>query len=189
MMKKKLLIGLSVVCALIIVLCVVIALQPSTFAVERSETIAAPAAAVFEQVNDLRAWDGWSPWKKLDPNAKVSISTASAGKGATMNWNGNDQIGEGSLTILESHPDSSLELEQAFVRPLAGKARFIFRFVPSDGGTKVTWRMDGSNGFLGKAMCMIMDMDDMLGKDFELALANIKAIAEKNGAIVKAAAR
>jgi hypothetical protein len=164
-------------------------MQPSTFAVERSETIAAPAAAVFAQVNDLRAWDGWSPWKKLDPNAKMTMSAPSAGKGATVSWNGNDQIGEGSMSILESKPDERVELEQVFVRPMAGAARFVFTFSQQASGTKVTWRMDGRNGFVGKAMCMIIDMNDILGKEFEQALANMKAIAEKKDVEVKSAAR
>lgn len=160
----------------------VISLQPSSFAVERSATMAAAPGAVFAQVNDLKAWDDWSPWSKLDPNAKTTLSTPSAGKGATFAWAGNDQIGEGNLTIVESKPDELVEVEQVFVKPYAGKCRLAFTLVPAAGGTKVTWKMDGTNDFFGKAFCLFMDMDAMLGTPFEQGLANLKQVVEKGAA-------
>jgi len=179
-MKKKILIALGVLFAGLIVLCVVISLQPSTYSVQRSATIAAPPATVFGQVNDLKAWDAWSPWKKLDPNAKMTMSEPSAGKGATFSWAGNDQIGEGRMTILESRPDEFVGLEQVFVKPFAGRAETTFALAPEGSGTKVTWKLFGTKDFFSKAVCMLMDMDAMIGKDFEEGLANIKAVAEKS---------
>lgn len=178
-MVRKILIAVAV---LFVGLAIVISLQPSTFSVQRSAVVAAPPATVFALVNDLAAWDAWSPWKKLDPNPTMTISTPSAGKGATFTWSGNDAIGEGRMTIVDSRPDEQVEAEQAFVRPLAGKARHLFTFAPNPGGTMVTWTMDGTNNFIGKAMCLVMDMDAMAGKDFEQGLANIKSVAEKGGA-------
>jgi hypothetical protein len=178
-MAKKILIAIAI---LGVGLTVLISLQPGTFSVQRSAVVAAPPAAVFALVNDLAAWDAWSPWKKLDPNPKTTISTPSAGKGATFTWSGNDAIGEGSLTIVDSRPDEMVEAEQAFVRPFEGKARLVFTFAPDAGGTMVTWTMEGTNNFVGKAMCLVMDMDAMLGKDFEQGLANIKAMVQKGGA-------
>jgi hypothetical protein len=178
-MAKKILIVLAVLC---VGLYVAISLQPSTFSVQRSATMAAPPATVFAQVNDLAAWDAWSPWKKLDPNPKKTMSIPSAGKGATFAWAGNKEIGEGSLTILDSKPDEMVDLDQAFIKPFAGKARINFTFAPEGGRTKVTWTMDGTNDFVGKALCLVMDMDATLGKDFEQGLANMKAVVEKGGA-------
>ena len=177
-MAKKILIVLAV---LSIGLYVVISLQPSTFSVQRSAAMAAPPSRVFAQVNDLQAWDGWSPWMELDPNPRKTISTPSAGKGATFTWSGNDKIGEGRLTILDSKPYELVDIEQVFIRPFAGKARMAFTFASAGDGTKVTWRMDGTNDFIGKALCMVMNMDAMLGKDFERGLANMKAVVEKGG--------
>jgi hypothetical protein len=187
-MARKILIVLAILGVFLAVAAVVVGMQPDTFSVQRSVTIAASPAAVFDQVNDFQAWDGWSPWKELDPNAKKTLSTPSAGKGATFGWSGNDKVGEGSLTILESRPGEMVDIEQVFVRPLAGKARMVFTFAPEVGGTKVTWTMDGTNNFLGKAMCMIVDMDAMLGKDFDRGLANMKTVAEKGGAAQAATA-
>jgi Polyketide cyclase / dehydrase and lipid transport len=183
-MAKKILIALAVLC---VGLYVVISLQPSTYSVQRSATIAAPPPKVFTQVNDFGAWDTWSPWKNLDPNPKKKIiSTPSAGKGASFAWAGNDQIGEGSLTILDSIPNKHVDIEQVFIRPFAGKARIAFTLTPADYGTHVTWKMDGTNDFIGKAMCLVIDMDAKLGKDFEQGLANMKAVVEKPGATSEA---
>lgn len=181
-MRKKILIVLAVLCGILVAAAVLVSMQPATFTVQRAATMAAPPAAVFAQVNDFQAWDAWSPWKELDPNAKVSRSAPSSGKGATFSWSGNDQVGEGSLTIRDSRPDELVDIEQVFVRPLAGKARMLFTFAPEAGGTKVTWTMDGTNNFLGKAMCMVVDMDSMVGKDFERGLAGIKRLVEQGKA-------
>lgn len=182
-MAKKIIIAVALLLVgLIGGLFVVIGLQPSNFSVQRSATMTAPPAAVFAQINDLQAWDAWSPWSKLDPNPKTTISTPSAGKGATFTWNGNQEIGEGSLTILESKPDELVDVEQAFVRPFVGKARMAFTLAPEGNGTKVTWKMDGTNDFFGKAMCLFMNMDAIMGKSFEQGLANMKEMAEKSGA-------
>jgi len=186
-MLKKILIALAVLCIVLCIACLVISLQPSSFSVQRSTTMAAPPSEVFAQVNDLQAWDAWSPWRGLDSNPKKTLSTPSAGKGATFTWSGNDKIGEGSLTILDSKPYELVDIEQALLRPLTGKARMSFTFASVGDGTKVTWKMDGTNDFIGKAMCMFMDMDAMLGKDFEQGLANMKAVVEKGGAAPAAA--
>ena len=134
-MAKKILIVLAVLC---VGLYVAISLQ-RTFSVRRSATMAAPPAKVFAKVNDLAAWDAWSPWKKLDPNPKKTMSIPSTGKGATFAWVGNKEIGEGSLTILDSKPDEMVDLDQAFIKPFAGKARITFTFAPEGGGTRVTF--------------------------------------------------
>jgi hypothetical protein len=119
---------------------------------------------------------------KVYPNPTKTISIPSAGKGATFTWAGNDKIGEGSLTILDSRPHELVDVEQVFIRPFAGKARMTFTFAPAGDGTKVTWKMDGTNNFIGKAMCLFMDMDAMLGKDFDRGLANMKSVVEQDGA-------
>jgi len=181
-MIRKALIALAVLGVVVGVASIVISMQPGTFTVQRSASMAAAPPEVFALVDDLGAWDSWSPWNALDPDAKRTISTPSAGTGATFAWSGNDAIGEGSLTILDSRPYERVDIEQAFVRPFAGSARMSFTFAAAGEGTEVTWRMEGTNNFIGKAMCMIMDMDAILGKSFAEGLANMKAVVEKGGA-------
>ena len=174
-MVKKILL---VVVLLIVALVVFVAMQPNTYSVERSTMISAPPDRVFAQVNDFAAWKAWSPFEKLDPNAKMTISSPSSGKGATCEWSGNAEVGEGKMTILESRPPELVEIEQVFVKPVPGTARMSFTLAPDTAGTRITWRLYGENTFGGKLMCLVMNMDSVIGPHFEQGLASIKRIAE-----------
>jgi len=178
-MLKKVLIGLA---AVILTLVGVIAAQPSTYRVERSATIAAPAEVVFAQVNDFHKWGAWSPWDKLDPNQKVTFDGAESGQGAKYAWSGNDQVGEGRMTIEESKAGELVRIKLEFIRPWESTSPTTFTFKAVEGGTQVTWAMEGTNNFIGKAFSLFMNMDAMLGKDFDKGLASMKAVAEAEAA-------
>jgi uncharacterized protein YndB with AHSA1/START domain len=156
----------------------VVAMQPSEFKVERTATINAPAAAVFPHVNDLHKWDAWSPWAKLDPNAKVGFEGPQAGKDAVFTWSGNDSIGEGRMTIVESRPADLVSIKVDFTRPFAGTSTSEFAFKPDGNGTAVTWTMSGHHDFIAKAMCLIMNGQKMMGGEMEKGLAQLKSVAE-----------
>jgi hypothetical protein len=180
MIKKILLAAFSISLVALVIFAIVVARQPDSYLLERSITIDAPPEQVFAQVNDFQAWDKWSPWKEEDPKPKATkISDPSSGKGATFYWNGNEKIGEGTMTILESKPNQLVDLEQAFVRPMEGKCRMSFVLDPDGDRTKLTWKMFGTNNFVGKAVCLFMDMEQMAGPKFEQGLANIKRLAEQ----------
>ena len=174
-MLKKILIGLG---ALFGVLLIVIALRPATFHLERSINVAAPTEAAFAQVNDFHAWSKWSPWEKLDPAMKRSYEGPPSGVGAKYAWVGNKEVGEGRMTIQQSEP-SSIVVKLEFLKPFAATNTASFAFAPtSDGGSKVTWAMDGNLDFMGKAVHLFMDMEKMLGPDFEKGLSELKVAAE-----------
>ncbi len=174
-MIKKILLGLAV---LVAILLIVIVRQPDEFSVSRSATIAAPPAAVFAQVNDFRKWDAWSPWAKLDPDSKVAFEGAESGKGAIFKWSGNHEVGEGSQEIVESRPGELVRIRLDFVKPFAGTSDTEFAFKPEGEGTLVTWTMSGKNDFISKCISLIMDCETMIGPMFEQGLANMKAVAE-----------
>ena len=174
-MLKKILIGIAVI---IIVFLVVVALQPANFRVTRSATIAAPPEAVFPHVNELKKWEAWSPWAKLDPNAKNSFEGPAAGKGAAMSWAGNNDVGEGRMTITESRPTELVHFHLEFFQPMAGTSEAEFTFKLEGNQTAVTWTMTGRNNFIAKAMCLFMNMDTMVGGQFEKGLAQMKSLAE-----------
>lgn len=174
MLKK---IALAVV-AVLVILVGVIAMQPSEFSLQRSATIAAPPATVFPLVNDFHNWEKWSPWAKLDPAMKTTYDGPASGKDASYAWVGNSQVGEGKMTILESTPDKRIELRLEFIKPFAAVNGTEFLFEPDGAGTKVTWTMTGKNGFVSKAFGLLMDMDKMVGGDFEKGLAQMKVAAE-----------
>lgn len=173
---KKIVIALLVVMA---GLAVVIASQPSTFRVSRSATIAAAPTKVFAQVNDFHHWQAWSPWLKLDPATKTTYEGAASGTGAVFKWSGNREVGEGSMTVVDSQPPSQIKITLAFVKPFASTADTVFEFAPAGSGTAVTWTMSGENDFISKGFCLFMGgMDKMIGPDFEKGLAQLKSVAE-----------
>ena len=178
MLKKILLSLVSIIVVCVIGFAVVVAMQPAEFGVSRSATMKAPRSEVFAQINDLRRWEAWSPWAKLDPNAEVFYEGPSAGTGAVFGWSGNDEIGAGKMTITESKPDELIRMRLEFTRPMEDSADTEFTFAAEGDGSVVTWTMSGENNFVAKAICMFMDMDAMVGAQFEEGLKNIKTIVE-----------
>jgi uncharacterized protein YndB with AHSA1/START domain len=174
-MLKFILIGLA---AVVIVFLIVAAFQPADFRITRSATIAAPPAAVFEQINDFHRWDAWSPWAKLDPNAKNSFDGPPAGVGAGFAWAGNKEVGEGRMTITESRPGELVRMKLEFLKPFAATNVAEFTLKPEGNGTVVTWSMSGTNGFMAKCVGLVVNCDKMVGGQFEKGLANMKAIVE-----------
>lgn len=157
---------------------VVVALQPADFRITRSTVIAAPAGKIFSQVNDLHQWDGWSPWAKLDPNAKNSFEGPKSGVGAVMRWAGNMDVGEGSMTIVESRSPEFIKFRLDFLKPMASTSNAEFTFTEEKNQTSVTWTMYGTNNFVGKAMGLIFNCEKMVGGQFEKGLASLKSLAE-----------
>ena len=156
----------------------VVYLQPNEMQVTRSIVVAAPPATVYDQVNTLRNWDGWSPWAKLDPNASNSFDGPASGTGAGFAWSGNDKVGEGRMKIVDSRPGEHVHLAVDFVRPFEGKSTSEFSFKPEGDKTAVTWRTHAHNNFFAKALCLIMNPEKMLGPDMEKGLAQLKAVVE-----------
>jgi hypothetical protein len=168
-----------VVGALVALFAVVVASRPSKFHIERSIAIAAPPERAFSQVNDFRKWVGWSPWEQMDPSMKKTFEGAPAGAGAVYSWAGNKKVGEGRMTIERSEAPSVVGLKLEFLKPWQATNATTFSFVPSDGGTRVTWAMDGENRTFGmKAFSLVMNMDKLVGRDFERGLASLKTLAE-----------
>jgi hypothetical protein len=153
--------------------------QPDDYRLTRQTEIAAPAAAIFPHVNDLQKWEGWSPWAKLDPNAKVTFSGPHAGAGASFKWDGNDKVGAGTMTITESKPNTRIATRTDFTRPFEGSSDADFVFSEAGGRTNVIWSTFGKQNFIGKAICLVMSMEKMLGPDVERGLAQLKQVAEK----------
>ncbi len=174
-MVKKILIGLV---AVLLVLAVFIATRPAHFRVQRSAQINAPSGAIFPLINDFHNWPKWSPWEKLDPGMKKTYSGAPAGTGAQYAWAGNDKAGEGRMTITDSKPNELVALKLEFLKPFSATNQGTFNLAPNAAGTRVQWSMEGDNGFLAKAFSLVMDMDSLVGKDFQEGLENLSRLAQ-----------
>lgn len=157
----------------VIMFLAVVATRPAAFRVTRSAAISAPPPAVFAQVNDLRKWDAWSPWAKLDPAAKATFEGPPAGTGAAFSWAGNNKIGEGRMTITESHPNELVRFKLKFIKPFKASNTAEFTFRPEGNRTVVTWTMSGTNNFMSKAIGLFINCDKMVGGQFEQGLANM----------------
>lgn len=169
---------LSAVALVLILLASVISFQPNEFKISRSVMIAAAPAKVFAHVNDFRDWAQWSPWDKLDPNMRRTYEGPESGVGASYAWVGNDQVGEGKMTIVTSQPPELINIDLKFIKPMEGDNLTVFTFSPEGEGTRVTWTMSGKCNFVAKAFHLFMDMEKMVGPDFEKGLAQLKSISE-----------
>ena len=178
MLKRVILGAVVAVVAVLGILVVTILMQPNEYSVSRSATMVAAPDKVFEQVSDFHKWDAWSPWAKLDPNMKTAIEGPAAGTGAVYSWTGNDEVGKGRMQIIEANRPQNVKIDLEFMEPMAGKSITDFNFKPAAGGTEVTWTMSGQHNFISKAMCLVMDMDKMIGPDFEKGLAQMKKVVE-----------
>ena len=129
-------------------------------------------------MNDLHRWEAWSPWAKLDPAAKKSFDGPDAGKRAIFQWSSNTEMGEGTMTVTESHPNDLVRIALDFTRPMACTNQVEFTFKPAGDQTEVTWAMTGHKNFIQKAFCLFMNMDKMVGGMFEQGLAQMKTVVE-----------
>lgn len=178
-MLKKILLGLA---AVIVVFVIVVATRPTDFRVVRSTTVPAAPDAVFPYINDLKKWQEWSPWAKLDPNAKNTFEGLTAGVGAKFSWEGNNDVGVGSMTITESKSPELVRIKLSFLKPMEGDSDVVFTLKPEAGGTQVTWAMDSKNGFAAKAFGLFVDCEKMCGDQFEQGFKNLKEVIAKPSA-------
>ena len=169
---------LILLAVIVIAFVVVVAMQPSEFRVARSATMRTPAPAVFARVNDFHKWEAWNPWGKIDPAMKQTYEGAPAGVGAVYSWAGNNQVGEGRMTMIESRPSDLIRIKMEFYRPLAATNTAEFAFKPAGDETVVTWSMTGNNNFMAKAIHLFMNMDKMIGGQFDKGLASMKTLVE-----------
>lgn len=175
--RNVLLAILGVVVLAALVVSVLAARRPDQFRVERSVVVQAEPARTQAFVDDFHRWPTWSPWEKLDPTMTRTFGGAAKGPGATYAWSGDGKVGAGRMTLTGQTPER-IDIAVDFEKPIEGHNRSIFSFAPEGGGTRVTWAMEGPSPFLTKVMGVLMDMDALIGGDFERGLTALKAAAE-----------
>jgi len=168
-----------VVVVLLAAILVFAATKPDTFRVQRVTSIKAPPEKIFPYINDFKQWHLWSPYEQIDPNMKRTYGPQTAGKGATYGWDGNGNIGSGSMEILEAPAPRKVEIKLDFTRPFTAHNIAEFTLQPAGESTTVTWSMRGPVPFFGKIIHVFMNMDKMVGGQFDEGLANLKVVTEK----------
>jgi uncharacterized protein YndB with AHSA1/START domain len=167
---------LAVAVAIVLVLA---AAKPGTFSVQREISVRAPAEKIFPLINDFHQWKSWSPYENKDPAMKRSFSGAASGKGAVYGWEGNKNVGSGRMEILDATQPSKIVIKLDFFAPFEGHNTAEFTLLRQNDTTLVTWLMYGPASFMSKVMQVFMNLDHMIGKDFEAGLVNLKNITEK----------
>ena len=174
-MIKKIAIAVGV---LIGALLIYAATQPDTFRIQRAATIKAPPERIFAVLNDFLRWESWSPWEKKDPAMKRTFSAVTSGKGAVYAWEGNRDVGQGRMEMAESVPPSKVAIKLDFVKPFETHNIVEFTLESQGDSTNVAWVMQGPMLYISKLITVFVNMDSMVGKDFEAGLANLKAVTE-----------
>jgi Polyketide cyclase / dehydrase and lipid transport len=153
--------------------------KPATFSVERAIGIKAPAERIFPLINDFHQWVSWSPYENKDPAMKRSYSGPESGRGAVYGWEGNSNVGSGRMEILDASVPSKILIKLDFFKPFEGHNTAEFTMLPQGDATHLSWVMRGPAPFISKLMQVFMNLDRMIGKDFEIGLANLKKLTEK----------
>jgi uncharacterized protein YndB with AHSA1/START domain len=167
----------------IVVVLILASTKPDTFSVQREAAIKAPPERIFPLIGNFHQWRGWSPWENRDPGMKRSYDGAESGKGAVYAWEGNKNVGSGRMEILEASSPSKIVIKLDFFKPFEGHNTAEFTMLPQNGAagptTNVSWVMHGPAPFMHRVMQVFMNLDKMIGKDFEAGLASLKNLAEK----------
>ena len=169
----------AVIAVVLIVVLLLAASKPDTFVIQRTATVKAAPGKVFPSINDFHNWAAWSPYEKLDPSMKKTFSGAASGKGSIYEWEGNGKAGKGRMEIVESSIPNKITIKLDFLKPFEGHNTSEFTMSPRGDSTEITWSMHGPTPFMMKVMHVFVNMDKMLGKDFETGLANLKAVTER----------
>jgi uncharacterized protein YndB with AHSA1/START domain len=178
MLKIFAAIGVVLVVGIAVVL-ILAAMQPDQFRIQRTAAVKAPPEKIFPLITDFKAWPAWSPYETKDPAMQRTYGSTSSGKGATYAWDGNGNVGAGNMLITDAPTPSKVALDLNMTRPLTAHNKVEFTLVPSGDTTTVTWAMRGDTPFFGKVIHVFLNMDKMVGGDFDAGLAKLKSAAEK----------
>jgi len=175
---RFLLVAATIVVVIVVAILAYASTRPDTFRVARSAHMDAPPEEIYPLIVNFRAWTAWSPYEMRDPDMKRTYSGADEGVGAAYAWDGNKDIGSGNMKIVEADKPSRIVIDLIFTAPMKANNTAIFTLVPQEGGTLVTWAMEGEANLMAKLVQLFMDMDKMIGTDFEAGLAKLKSQAE-----------
>jgi hypothetical protein len=163
----------------IAVVLILAATKPDMLRVQRATSIKAPPERIFPMINDFHQWRSWSPYEERDPALKRSYEGPDSGRGAVYAWDGNKNVGSGRMEILEASVPSKITIKLDFFKPFEGHNTAEFTMLPQGDVTNLTWTMVGPAVFMSKVMQVFINLDHMIGRDFEVGLANLKKLAEK----------
>jgi hypothetical protein len=153
--------------------------RPDIFRVKRSVLIQAPAGKIYPLISDLRRFNGWNPYAKKDPAIRSEYRGPDNEPGATFHFDGNRNVGKGSISIVDVSAPNKVTMSLDMTAPFDCHYLIEFSLIPAGTSTEVTWSMQGRSPFFAKLMGLFCNMENMVGRDFETGLADLKAQAER----------
>ena len=167
------LIGIFVVSLFIIGL-----VQPKDITVSRSAFIQAPKEQVFKQMSDFRNWRNWSPWPRMDTSMKDSFAGPQGELGAIYHWFGDPtKTGEAELKATAIN-GTSMTFNFALIEPSKMNTSGTLSATDSANGTRATFSFTNHFDYPWNAMTIFMNLDNLLSKDFDSGLNNMKVYLE-----------
>lgn len=172
---KKILLFIA---AFIALLFIVPLFMSKDYTVEKSITINKPKTEVFNYIRSLKNQDNFSKWASMDANMKKTFTGTDSTVGFISAWEGNDDVGKGEQEIKKITEGQRIDFELRFEKPMKDVAQaYMTTDSTAPNQTLVKW---GINGHMAYPMnIMGLFMNKMLGGDFEVGLANLKALQEK----------
>lgn len=175
-MAKKISIAVAV---LLVGFFIYVAVQPAEMFISREIVINAPAEAIFPYINSTKKSDEWMPWRDIDPTVTTQYSGPEEGVGAKSSWDSKGQMGTGEALVVESNANQSVKTQLTYTKPMQMTQLAEMSLAPSPAGTLVRWSVSGKNSFIGRIMCVFMNMDKEVGGHFEKGLATLKSKVEQ----------
>ncbi len=153
-------------------------IAPKEFNMSRRIIINSDKSAVYKVLADYSRMIEWSPWAKLDPACKYEYSGNAGEVGHSYSWKGNKDVGSGTMTLTEVVPDDNLTFSLKFLEPFESEADGKWIMKDTTDGTLVTWTFHTQHNFVNSIFMYFMDMEKMLGPDYEKGLASLKEVIE-----------
>lgn len=168
----------SVLSIIIMSVCLYAFLQPSNFKISRSIIIASTPEIIFPYINNSAKANDWMPWKESDPNVQMVYTGPEEGLGSMSSWESTGKMGTGKAVVVESALNRSVKTQLTYTKPMVMSQLAEVSLEPEAEGTRVTWSVTGENSFMGRLMCLFLNMDKLVGDEFEKGLQNLKKTLE-----------
>lgn len=152
---------------------------PSKVSISRTIAVKSQKETVLKKIGDFRCFhDEWSPWTRIEPEMEVDYKGTPGEMGHYYFWKGTkDSVGTGSMEI-DSVLNNGYRHALVFSSPQESKAITWFLVNEKDSLLEIEWKMEMQIPFPGRAFMLFMNMDKMIGPDFESGLNNLKTALE-----------
>jgi effector-binding domain-containing protein len=154
-------------------------LLPTSQKIERTTTINAPAAVIYEKLRKLENFNQISVWNQRDSSVVQKLEGTDGTTGAITSWSGDPEIsGTGKMTITSLEPNKKIVHAIEFTTPKKGKAVSTITLSESKGSTTVTWQFIKATPRPWNIFNLLYSLDEEKGDDFEAGLLSLKKITE-----------